>query len=97
MLTKLIASSVLTTKDLMIAKIRIVKYVQQLQYSHVVHALLRDKPLHKNVCSPSLTKLNSLMHEGILRVGCKLTIAKIDFDAKHHLIPYCLVTVISLN
>ena len=73
----------LSVEDLKIAEKRLVLYVQSINFASLITALRHDKPLTDVFCSRPLQKLTPFLHEGIIRVGGRLSKAPIEFETRH--------------
>ena len=75
----------ISVEELEMDEIALVKYVQTTHYSHWINHL-QGKSNKRLIKSSPLWKLNSILVEGLMRVGGRLGNAPFSFDAKHPVI-----------
>ena len=80
----------ISTDELMKAEREIVKYIQMKYFKDEFDSLCLSKqqPSKKGTTtrSNSLKKLDSILDDGLIRVGGRLQRAQLDYDAKHPVI-----------
>lgn len=65
----------------------VIKLIQAESFPTIIHALsLVEEARHKHLSRSSLGKLCPYMHDGLLRVGGRLSNSAYDFDMQHPII-----------
>ena len=73
----------ISVEDLKIAEKKLVLYVQSTNFASLITALRHEKSIIDVFCSRPLQKLTPFLHEGIVRVGGRLSKAPIGFETRH--------------
>ena len=71
----------LLTKEIRKAKPAILQYEQKKHFKRLIADLCKDKVLNKDSCSVAITKLDTILDNGLIRVGGRIDLAPVSYDS----------------